>query len=145
LGGISLELDKKATIDSYLLYISLQLANERKYAKYENVVSDRILIDLLSYIRVNNDKSISTYLEHLLKEIIEIEKKYYDIFIYLPIEFEPVADGIRETNIAYQNIVNLELLNIYKELGIQYYEIRGSRKDRLMKMNNLTHIAAIRS
>ena len=137
MGGISLELDKKATIDSYLLYISLQLANERKYAKYENVVSDRILIDLLSYIRVNNDKSISTYLEHLLKEIIEIEKKYYDIFIYLPIEFEPVADGIRETNIAYQNIVNLELLNIYKEFGIQHYEIRGSQKDRLMKMNNL--------
>ena len=132
-----LELDKKATIDSYLFYINLQLTNERKYSKYKNVISDRILIDLLSYIRVNKDKSISIYLEHLLKEIIEIEKKYYDIFIYLPVEFEPVADGIRETNIVYQNIVNSELLNIYKEFGLQYHEIRGSQQNRLIEMNNL--------
>ncbi|MCX6250173.1 MAG: AAA family ATPase [Bacteroidetes bacterium] len=125
------KLDKEANIESYLFYIFLQLQEERIGSQFDILISDRTLIDLLAYVRVNNDQTIPLMFTKLLQEIIWRGKQYFTHYCYIPIEFLPVDDGVRCIDIDYQKLVDLELTKIFNELSINPIIIKGDLDKRI--------------
>lgn len=124
-------LDKEATLDSYLNYILAQLSAERASRVHNHVISDRSLIDLLAYVRVNKDPKVPNDLNSLLEEIVWLEAQYFDIYCYIPVEFPPQNDGIRSTDINYQLEVDRELVKLFREYKISTVRISGAKEARL--------------
>lgn len=125
------KLDREATIDSYLCYVREQLAAERANWNRPLVLSDRSLLDLLAYVRVNDDPAIPQDFPSLLEEIVWRETKYFDLYCYLPVEFAPIPDGEREVDPAYQRAVAAAMRQLLDELRVPLLELRGSVDDRL--------------
>jgi len=123
-------LDRDATLDSYLNYILAQLTAERAAKTHRHVLSDRSLIDLLAYVRVNADVRIPTHLNSLLEEIVWIEADYYDVYCYIPVEFVPIDDGIRCIDGDYQQLVDAELVRLFREYQVPTIRISESHDER---------------
>ena len=129
-------LNQDATRDSYYNYILDQLKAER-LAGNEIVLSDRSLVDLLAYIRTNNNPEIPLYFLSMLEEIIWLESKYFDVYCYLPIEFGLIVDDVRPEDIEYQIAVDKALQNILTEFKVQQIAVTGSiieRRDFIVEL-----------
>ena len=118
-------LNQDATIESYLLYVQLQLEAERLAMK-RHVVSDRSLVDLLAYVETNADPGIPAGLADMLREILWVETKYFDVYCYLPVEFPLMLDGVRPVDIAYQAAVDARLRDILSRYGVSVMRVTGS-------------------
>jgi len=129
-------LNQDATRDSYYNYILDQLKSER-LANQKVVLSDRSLVDLLAYIRTNNSPDIPYYFVEMLEEIIWLEKNYFDLYCYLPIEFGLIVDDVRPGELEYQKEVDNTLVNILDEYNLNYVKITGSVEERKRKIMTL--------
>ena len=123
-------LDRDATIESYLCYVREQLTAERRHWGNRYVLSDRSLLDLLAYVRVNDDPAIPQDFPPLLEEIVWQETRFFDLYCYLPVEFEPVPDGEREVDPTYQREVAGEMRRLLDEFGVPVRDLRGSLEER---------------
>ena len=119
-------LDREATAGSYLRYIQLQLERERVASYHVHVLSDRTLIDLLAYFRVNDDLGLPPEIDPLMVELIWRELELFDLYCLLPVEFAPVADGVREMDPQYQRAVDEELRRLLDHFGAMVVEVTGS-------------------
>lgn len=83
----------------------------------------------------NNDDvaSMAIFHEWALYELYFV----FDEVIYLPIEFEPIEDGVRSTSKEYQVIIDGYLKDILEESGVYYHIIVGNR---LSRLNQLRYI-----
>jgi nicotinamide riboside kinase len=124
-------LDREATIESYLFYVRQQLAADRACSDAGLLLSDRTLIDLLAYVVVNDDPAIPREFVDLLAEIVRYETEFYDLYCYLPVEFAPAADGEREVDPAYQQVVSRRLRELIDEFGVSVVELRGTVTERV--------------
>lgn len=109
-----------------LWILSKQVEYEMKLQN--DFIADKTLFDNIIYSRqIFNDP-------HLLKVIEDIVIKIakYDLFIYLPIEIPLVDDG-RSMDPVFQKKIDEEYLKLMKDLGIKYYEVRGSIPERVKK------------
>ena len=139
--GFPLNMD--ATYESYFHYIWFQLEQERK-AKSVFVISDRSLVDLLAYIRANNNPQISRSFVCLLQELLWLETKSFDFYIYLPIEFQLEVDDVRLEDVDYQKLVDEKIVDILVEYGVKYYKVRVSTHRSLVNLINLIIIILIK-
>ena len=126
-------LDQTATPETEFWIINKQIELENIDSKW---VTDRCSIDLLAYIH------------HLFAEesdLIEFATKTlvprfgnYDLVLYLPSgEFAIEDDGIRTTDIKFQQAIDRRIRNILEEHKIPFVEIIGSPKERFAKVKNL--------
>jgi nicotinamide riboside kinase len=122
-------LNQDATIHSYLNYIWLQLKEEHE-SNETYVISDRSLVDLLGYIRTNNDPQIPQYFVSMLEELLWLESAFFDLYCYLPIEFPLELDNVRPADVKYQQAVDTSIQSILKEYRLPYERITGSLNDR---------------
>lgn len=129
-------LNQDATIQSYLNYIWLVLKEEREHAE-EFVISDRSLVDLLAYIRTNNDTTIPEYFVSMLEELLWRESVYFDLYCYLPIEFPLQLDHVRPSDVEYHKAVDTSILKILNEYRLPYEQITGSIEDRCQQVLEL--------
>ena len=129
-------LNQDATLDSYINYILLQLQAER-HATKKYVISDRSLVDLLAYIITNSNSNIPSYFVCMLEEIIWIETCYFDIYCYLPIEFDLVIDDVRPVQKDYQLAVDRTLVNIFSRFHVNIETITGNLGERREKLISL--------
>lgn len=129
-------LNQDATIHSYLNYIWLQLKEEREHFE-KHVISDRSLVDLLGYIRTNDDPKIPKYFVSMLEELLWHESAYFGLYCYLPIEFPLEMDNVRPSDIEYQKAVDTNIQLILKEYRLPYEKITGSLDDRSKKVAGL--------
>ena len=120
-----LPLNQDATVDSYLHYILYQLKAER-LATGPHVVSDRSLVDLLAYIETNADPSIPSALVDMLREVLWVETRYFDLYCYLPVEFDLELDGIRPGDIEYRAAVDTTLRDILSRYGVTVARVSGN-------------------
>ena len=87
-----------------------------------NVVLDRCYMDLLVYSRYMNEISVETY--NYIEATWNRVKNEYTHYIYFPIEFDAVDDGVRSVNEKWRRKVDegfieeLEQLPDYKRLTI---------------------------
>lgn len=132
--GFSLNQD--ATVDSYTNYILLQLEAERNASK-KHVVSDRSLVDLVAYIFTNNDPRIPAYFVDMVQEIVQLEVKYFDVYCYLPVEFDLVVDDVRPEEKDYQLAVDRTLFSLFSTYGLDVKTITGTVEERTVKILSL--------
>lgn len=92
-------------------YLHHYLCHER-LCNLGTTISDRSLIDLLSYLIVNKSSKIRNKYIYLVEEIVFEESKRFDYYFYLPIEFPISCDNVRPFEISYQKKLT-KLLYIY--------------------------------
>ena len=126
-------LNKEATIESYLHYIRLQLLAERERTE-THVISDRSLVDLLAYSRTKMEPLIPPAFVAMVDELLYIESRYFDVYCYLPIQFDLVLDDVRPADIEYQKTVGDNILLILDEYKLPYVEISGTLEERCAKV-----------
>ena len=103
----------------------------------EIVISDRSVIDLLAYIKVNKSPKIKPKVISLIEEIVFLESRRVDFYFYIPIEFPLQFDGVRPADLNYQKSVDKmiqELLSYYK---IKNYKITGTISKRVTKATKI--------
>jgi len=124
-----LPLNREATLDTYINYVYEQLISER-LATTKYVISDRSLVDLLAYILANANPLIPKEFNCMLEEIIFREIDYFDLYVYLPIEFSLVMDDVRPADIEYQKLVDEKIKYVLHTLDIPVLKVSGSVQKR---------------
>ncbi len=109
-----------------------QLVIEEQNQKGVDVqICDRTLFDHWAY-------SLSLFGKEIIKgNYTEIYEKFisqhcisYDKVFYLPIEFKPLDDGIRESDEKFQSEIDEIIVGLLKKHKIQYETITGSVEKR---------------
>lgn len=117
-------LDKKATPELEIEMLNCQKSLEA--TECNSWISDRCLVDLLAYSKVLFPKDVNLH-EKIDDELINAT---YDIFIYVPPEFEIENDGVRSTDKEFQTKIDFEIRSIV-EMKMNAYKVTGSREERL--------------
>jgi nicotinamide riboside kinase len=134
---------KDATVDSYINYVNEQLKAELDAAnrKFDILISDRTILDAVAYSQVNknltDDPFIPAYVIEMLERVWLVEKEFYDFYVYCPVEFPLVFDGVRDEDSAYQKMVGEQLKMLLEKNNIRHYVVSGSvnqRHDALAKI-----------
>lgn len=115
-------------------YAKRYLEIERNSINDDLVIFDRSLIDLLAYIRVNGDYKIRKPFIDLVYEIVYLESKSFDFYVYIPPEIPFEFDGVRPLDLQYRDKVDKEIYSLLREFDLNYYEITGTPKSRLSKV-----------
>lgn len=128
-------LSQDATVDSYINYVNEQLKAEfvAMESKYDLLISDRTILDAVAYSKVNKKLSrpfIPDYLIEMLERVWLLEKNFYDIYIYFPVEFPMVCDGVRPEDVQYQIDVGEQIKELLEFHRINYITICGSTEER---------------
>lgn len=130
------QLDRGATVDSYVNYILAQLRAERE-SEAEHVLSDRSLLDLIPYVRLNADERIPDYFVEMLEEVVWRESRFFDVFCYVPIEFPMESDGVRPPDEAYRAAVDACFVDALREFGVEFVRVGGSIGERTAQVVEL--------
>lgn len=102
------------------------------------VLTERFMVDNLAYSRAG--KKVS-------KHVLEIHEKFVEYFykngsmltiipFYIPIEFYPKGDGVRNMDVLYQDYIDAQIRTILSDYGIQYYTITGSVEERVQMVKD---------
>jgi len=100
----------------------------------EDLMLDRCYLDLIVYSNYMNNISESTY-NYLLDTWMRV-KDQYTHFIYFPIEFKSVDDGVRSTNEEWRTKIDNEFRRHLQAMGREYLTVTGSPKQRVEQILN---------
>ena len=130
-------LNAEANIDSYIHYINDQLIAENNISAYKLFVSDRTLLHPLAYALTNKELPrpyIQDYFIDMIKNIWLLEKERYDIYIYFPIEFPMVYNGVSPSDEEYRKAVDRMIHHLLKAYSNDFVTISGSTDERMEKI-----------
>ena len=107
----------------------------------EGCISDRSLIDVVAYTKYLYDhKKINKTIYELqlcsLKDWVYFNSFSF-VYIYIPIEFPAVDDGVRDVDEKYRREIDENIKWILQECGIDYYILEGSIEERAEMMKNI--------
>jgi len=103
----------------------------------QDVILDRCYLDLLVYSGNMENLSSSAY-TYILDTWLRVLDQYTH-FIYFPIEFASVDDGVRSVNEEWRTKIDAEFkhhLVAIKNLGKDYLTVSGSPKQRVEQIIN---------
>ncbi|OGI93974.1 hypothetical protein A3A03_02995 [Candidatus Nomurabacteria bacterium RIFCSPLOWO2_01_FULL_40_18] len=127
------KLDHTATTETELWLIAKQIELESEESKW---VADRCGIDLLAYIHHLFSEE-SSLIELATKTLVPRFRKY-DLVLYLPSgEFPIEDDGVRTTDIKFQQAIDQQIKDVLETHKIPFIRIVGSPEERLAKVKNL--------
>lgn len=118
-------MNKDTSLESEFWMIAKQLELELQSAPW---IADKCLIDMLAYARYffANEPEFLGVIEKMCKRNIN-----YDLVIYLPAgEFPIEDDGLRMTDIGFQMDIDRMIKEIFFEMNIPFYTLRGDREAR---------------
>lgn len=138
-----IKINKKGNSTSQNLIFDEYLKIFSNVDPYIDWVSDRSLIDVVAYtkyLNTRNKVSLKRY-----EQQFNILKLWYEnspiakntIFVYFPIEFNVVEDGVRSVDEEYRREIDNNIKSILEELGVNYYIMEGTREERLELMKNI--------
>jgi len=127
------KLDHTATVETEHWLINKQIELESAENKW---VADRCGIDLLAYIEYLFSNELDL-IEFATKTLVP-RFSNYDLVIYLPSgEFIIEDDGVRTTDIKFQEDIDRKIKDILEKHKIPFVKIVGSPKERLVKVKDL--------
>lgn len=126
-------LDHTATEETELWLIAKQIELESGEGEW---VADRCGIDLLAYIHhLFSEKS--SLIEFAVQTLVPRFSKY-DLVLYLPSgQFAIEDDGLRSTDIKFQQAIDTRIQDILEAHEIPFVEIIGSPEERLARVRKL--------
>jgi predicted ATPase len=95
---------------------------------YDCCIYDRTLLDMLAYLRISDYRS--EYMESMVFELLRWHWKYFDAYIYLPIEFALAPEGVKARNERHRQEIDAGLRTLAEQTGIDMIEVRGSVESR---------------
>jgi len=104
--------------------------------KQDNYISDRGLTDVYAYSNYSfNQGNLS--LDELSYEAGEIDKLVQEdiLWVYFPIEFSVVDDGVRSMDEDYRKYIDEAIHQTLDEFGIKYITVHGTVEQRYRQIN----------
>lgn len=127
-------LDETATIETEHWLIAKQV--ELESTDDSMWVADRSCIDLLAYI--NHLFSHESALLEFAEKTLVPRFSNYDLVLYLPSgEFAIEDDGVRTTDIEFQQAIDQRIRDILEKHQVPFIKIVGSPEERLAKVKDL--------
>ncbi len=127
------KLDQTATVETEHWLIAKQIELESGENKW---VADRSCIDLLAYIHHLFSEELSL-IEFATETLVPRFSKY-DLVLYLPSgEFDIEDDGVRSTDIKFQQAIDKRIRHVLEKHQIPFFRIVGSPEERLAKVKSL--------
>jgi nicotinamide riboside kinase len=126
-------LNQEANTDSYIHYINDQLKAENDIFDSSLFISDRTLLDPLAYALVNRTLPrpyVQGYFIEMLERVWLLEKERYDLYVYFPVEFPMIFDGVRPEDEEYRREVDKMILTLLNKHKVNYIEIHGTPAER---------------
>ena len=110
-------MEKNSTVDAYSNYILDQLREERLAMEqdWDLLMSDRTVLDAAGYALANRDLPRPFVPQYFIEMLIEVwlrEALFYDLYVFLPVEFDMVEDGIRPIDEEYRKSVSQQVLSL---------------------------------
>jgi len=114
------------------------LAERASELMLDNIITDRTIIDVMAFAK--SAKSIN-YLEaqDFCDFAANMLREYDYIFYVSPAGVEMEDNGVRETDLAYRNLIDANinvLLNKYNHRIKNLHTLEGSTEDRIFQMVN---------
>ncbi len=126
-------LDQTATTETELWLIAKQIELESTNSKW---VADRCGIDLLAYIHHLFFEELS--LIEFATKTLTPRFSEYDLVLYLPSgEFAIEDDGVRTTDIKFQQAIDKRIRDILEKHKIPFVKVVGSPEERLAIVKDL--------
>jgi nicotinamide riboside kinase len=125
-------MNQDTSLESEFWMIGKQLELEMQSAPW---IADKCLIDMLAYARYffKNEPEFLSVIERMCKRNIN-----YDLVIYLPVgEFGIENDGLRSLDPQFQKDIDRIIRDIFLELNIPYYTLRGDRETRFASATSI--------
>lgn len=109
-------------------------------AEHDVILCDRTIIDHLAYTQyLFGDSLREQGLDQVVLSLVGRHMQTYDLVFYVPPEIDPVDDGTREGDRAFQLAIDEEICSLLQSLDVQYQLLSGSREKRLL---TVTHALA---
>ncbi len=107
-----------------------------KLFKKKNFISDRGLTDVYAYSLYHFDQG-KLSLDELSQEAGKIDelKKEDILWVYFPIEFDVVDDGVRSTNEEYRKYIDEAIKQTLDSFGIKYITVHGTVEERIKQID----------
>jgi thymidylate kinase len=124
-------INQGTTESQYARFFEKHLYNLLIDRDTDYVIYDRTVLDSLGYARANGNLGeswtnlVTTISRFLIREI--------DVYFLIPVEFKLQADGIRDTDLSYQNTLSVAISAILGEFGIEFCTLKGSRTERVRR------------
>lgn len=120
------------SLNKQLMLLFGQVVYESTCGKQTSLlICDRTVIDHLAYTRVLFGEELkSSQIDMLIEDFAVKHSKTYDEIFYLPIEFPPVDDGIRESDILFQRSVDNEIRALLDANKISVTTVSGTVEER---------------
>lgn len=97
-------------------------------------VSDRGLTDVMAYTidGVSNHQVKMGTLEKLESRMeMFTQENPRVLYIYFPIEFPGVEDGVRDTDEEYRKAISDNILDVLDKMGVEFLVVHGSPEERV--------------
>lgn len=133
-GGYGFPINEQGTSETQLAISSFHL---EALLCPKDVILDRCYLDLVVYSTYMYNLSNSAY-NYILDTWIRV-KDQYTHYIYFPIEFKSVDDGVRSVNEEWRTKIDNQFksnLEAIKALGGNYLTVTGSPKQRVEQILN---------
>jgi|ERR1035437_1754180 predicted ATPase len=125
---------KEATEAAFANYIHDQLRAQRVYdpAVCDLLMVDRCIACAIGYARTNRAQGVIVpeFFVEMMEEVARLESRFFDAYIFLPIEFPPASDPLRPVDEPYRCAVNDCILSTVKTLGFPIHVVKGSVQQR---------------
>ena len=120
---IGVKRDLSTRIEDYYAYLSEYLRHFREQNE-PIVLLDRSVLDVIVYARmcIGTD----SWVEKLGFEILELIRSKISCIFYIPIEFDVVYDGVRNTNESDRKLFDQILKKVMNDAELSYITLRGS-------------------
>lgn len=105
-------------------------------------ISDRCLIDVVAYSMylAEQGKVSDEFVQKQMKQLIKFKNENPDIaYCYFPIEFDVVADGVRDTDEEFRAAISHNIIAVMQEAGIRPIIIKGTVEERVAKVNRVVN------
>jgi nicotinamide riboside kinase len=125
----NVKIDKNSTHDSQMRILEEHYKN---IWKYRNFISDRCALDAFVYATWDYVHGKFTYAEHKIHESVFLDCiKSYDYIFYIPIEFDIVPDGFRNTQKDYQREIDELFVKVIQKYNIKSNKLTGTCENRV--------------
>ena len=134
-GSYGFPINEKGTSETQLAISSFHL---EALLKPGNAVLDRCYMDLLVYSRYMNEISVETY--NYIEATWNRVKNEYTHYVYFPIEFESVDDGVRSVNEEWRKAIDEEFQLLLEGVRKPYLTVTGSPLQRVEQILNFINV-----
>ena len=121
-------INENTPMETQMRLTGKQLEQEKTHSDF---IGDKCIFDYYVYAEaLNMDKEMTSVIKK-----IALKTHNYDHVFFIKPEFPIVDDGLRSTNIEFQNAVHQVYENFLKENNIQYTYLTGTPEERMNQIH----------